>query len=93
MPMSISGHGRFRFHIGRHQLKRPIHFRPITGCPVMPGDEIDRCGPRPSAALAAQPRQQIFKGHVAFAFHQQPHRLADRPAAAMQLDHAPRPVR
>ena len=40
--------------------------------------------------------EKIFKGHIAIAFHQQPHGIGDRTASAMQamqFDHALRPVR
>jgi hypothetical protein len=86
------GEGSLHFR-RRYQLKRPIRFRPVTGCPVMAGDEIHGRGPAPPTAFAAQAQHEIFKGHVAFAFDQQPRAIADRSAAAMQLNHAVRPVR
>ena len=62
----------------------------------MPGDEIDGRGLGRSAVFTTQAAKQIFKGHVAVAFDQQPHGIADRTAAstmqAMQLDHTLRPV-
>jgi hypothetical protein len=51
---------------------------------------------RRMAAVAAQAGEKVFKGHIAFARHQQSHGIADRTATAMQamqLDHALRPVR
>jgi hypothetical protein len=63
----------------------------------MSGHEIDGRGLASSAAFTAQAAKQIFKGHIAVAFEQQPHGITDGTAAstmqAVQLDHAFRPVR
>ena len=62
----------------------------------MSGDEIDGRGLDGLAAFATKAAEQVFKGHIALAGHQQPHGVADRTAPAMramQLDHALRPVR
>jgi hypothetical protein len=79
-----------------HQLNRPIRVRPAARCAVMPGHEIDRRGLVGLAAFAAQATKQIFEGHIARAFYQQPHRREDGTASTvqtMQLDHALGPVR
>jgi len=81
---------------GRRQLNRPISSGPAARRAVMPGHEIDRRGVGSTATFTAQAAEKIFKGHIAIAFHQQPHGIADRTASAlqaMQLDHAVRPVR
>ncbi len=63
----------------------------------MSGYDIDGRGLGRSAVYATQAAKQIFKGHIAVAFDQKPHGIADGTAAstmqAMQLDHALRPVR
>jgi hypothetical protein len=48
--------------------------------------------PGSTAALAAKPPDEAFKGHVALALDQQTHRVANRTAATMQLNHALRPI-
>jgi hypothetical protein len=62
----------------------------------MPGDEVNGRRLDPKAAFTAQAAKQIFKGHIALAFDQEPHGIADRTASAMQamqLDNALRPIR
>jgi hypothetical protein len=81
---------------GWHELNRPIRGGPAARRAVMPGDEIDGRGLDGLAAFATEAAQQIFKGHIAIALHQEPHGIADRIATAVlavQLDHALRPVR
>jgi hypothetical protein len=81
---------------GRHQLKRPIRVRPAARRAVMPDHEVDGRGFDSTAPFTAQAAEKIFKGHIALAFHQQPHGTADRTASAMQtmqLNHTVRPVR
>jgi hypothetical protein len=50
----------------------------------MPGHEIDGRGLDGLAAFTAQAAKKTFEGHIASALHQQPHRIADRTASAMQ---------
>jgi hypothetical protein len=57
----------------------------------MPGDQIDWHWVRLAAALAAKPLKDVFERHVALAPDQQAHGVANRTAAAMQLNHALRP--
>ena len=59
----------------------------------MPGDKVDRRRLGPTAALAAKPLDEVFKGHVALALDQQLHRIANRTATAVDLDDAVRPIR
>jgi hypothetical protein len=82
---------------GRDQLDRPIRVGPSAVRAVMAGDEVDGCGISGLAAFTAHAAEQGLEGHVAVAFDQQPHGIADRTATsamqAMQLDHARGPVR
>ena len=52
----------------------------------MSGDQVDGRRPRPPAAPATQALDEVFKGHVALALDQQAHRVANRTAAALQLN-------
>jgi hypothetical protein len=57
---------------------------------------VRQTGAGTGAWYTAQAAEQIFKGHIAVAFDQQPHGVEDRTASAMQamqLDHALGPVR
>jgi hypothetical protein len=62
----------------------------------MPGNKVDRRRFNSVTPFAAQAEQKMFKGHIAFALHEQSHGIANRTATAMQamqLDHAIRPLR
>jgi hypothetical protein len=76
----------------RNQLDCPIRIWSARRRAMMPGDKVDRSGLEAAAALAAKALEDVFKRSVALALYQQAHRVTDRPAAAMQLNHAMRPI-